>query len=125
MTKISRWHPNQIEYSRIFSNIFIFLQLSVIGHFKFYFCTFRYLYPLSVPHTIVSIDLTPDKPSKKKLGEFIIEATVLGETNRCIPKVRIVKKSKNSQKARWICEILHIFLFVYLATYMFGSIKTN
>lgn len=122
MTKISRWHPNQIEYSRIFSNIFIFLQLSVIGHFKFYFCTFRYLYPLSVPHTIVSIDLTPDKPSKKKLGEFIIEATVLGETNRCILKVRRVK---SLQKARWVCEILHIFLFVYLATYIFGLIKKN
>ncbi|XP_063407386.1 uncharacterized protein LOC134691081 isoform X4 [Mytilus trossulus] len=37
----------------------------------------KYLYPLSVPHTIISINLTPDKPSKKKL-----ECKQLQEYNR-------------------------------------------
>ena len=58
------WEINKTKSFDSFSIFTIMLPL------LFCLLTFRYLYTLSVPHTIITIDLTPDKPSKKQLGKF-------------------------------------------------------
>lgn len=61
------------EYQRdtdLYRNVTTFTHPNILQFYD------KYLYTLSVPHTIITIDLTPDKPSKKQLdGKLEVNRT--------------------------------------------------